>query len=409
MFRQQVTLLFCVFYIATLFFSPAWLSIAMICLAAAAVFDVEIKPLRLGFNKSFFKNLVLLKRPDYLAILSIFFIVLLSGLNSDSLDFWSKQVRLKLPFLILPIIFVNLPKFNSRQFTGLIYAFLIISAITALETMINYALDYAYITKRIHNGTPIPTPIHHIRFSILMAMAVVAGIWLRYTEYMLKYNWEKHFITFLTIFLFVVAHVLSVKTGLVCLYAALGLMAFYYIIHTKRFWLFAVIFPTLILLPIGAYYTIPALKNKIDYFKYDVDMFTKGNRDGFSDGQRIASLDLGWMVFKENLVFGTGIGDLKNELEIKYDKYYPDLKPKLPHNQFLLLAASSGISGLFAFIIAFLIPLFYQKRYRFVLLSAFYIILGLSFMFETTLSTAIGTSVYLIFLLLILQREQLNT
>ena len=408
MVRQQITSFFCVFYIAMLFVSPAWLSIAMICLAAAAVFDVDIRPLKLGFNKSFFKNLVLLKRPDYIAILSIFFIVLLSGLNSDSLDFWGKQVRLKLPFLILPIIFVNLPKFNEKQFAGIIYSFLIIAVIAGLGTMINYGLDYAYITKRIHNGTPIPTPIHHIRFSILMAFAVVCGIWLRYTNYVFKYNWEKHLITSLTIFLFAVAHVLSVKSGLVCLYLALGLMAFYYIIHTKRPWLFAVIFPILILFPVGAYYTIPALKNKIDYFKYDVDMFTKGNRDGFSDGQRIASLDLGWMVFKENLVFGTGIGDIKDELKIKYDEYYPDLKPKLPHNQFLLFAASSGISGLFAFIIAFFIPLFYQKGYRFVLFSAFYIILGLSFMFETTLSTAIGTSIYLIFLLLILQKEELK-
>lgn len=392
-----------------LFCSPAWVTVAMIGLAAIAVFDVDIRPLKLGFNKSFFKNLVLLKRPDYLAIISILFIVLLSGLNSDSLEFWSKQVRLKLPFLILPIIFVNLPKFNEKQFARIIYSFLIVATIAGLQTMINYALDYAYITERIHNGTPIPTTIHHIRFSILMALGVVSGIWLSYVQYTFKYNWEKYLIAFLTIFLFIVAHVLSVKSGLACLYAALGVMSCYYIIQTRRFWLFAVIFPILILFPIGAYYTIPALKNKIDYFKHDIDMFTKGNRDGFSDGQRIASLDLGWMVFKENVVFGTGIGDLKEELKPKYDKYYPDLKPKLPHNQFLLFAASSGLSGLFAFIITFLIPLFYQKRYRFVLFTAFYTIIGLSFMFETTLSTAIGTNIYLIFLLLILQKEQLDT
>lgn len=407
MVRQKIASFFCVFYLAMMFCSPAWVSMAMIGLAATAVFDIDFRPFKFGLNRAFFKNLVLLKRPDYLAIFSIFFIVLLSGLNSDSLDFWNKQINLKLPFLILPIIFVNLPKLNERQFSSIIYSFLIIATIAATGTMINYVMDYAYITERIHNGTPIPTPIHHIRFSILMAIAVICGIWLRYTEYVFKYNWEKHLISFLTFFLFAVAHILSVKSGLASLYIAFGLMAFYYIIHTKRFWLFAVIFPILFLLPIGAYYTIPALKNKIDYFKYDVDMFTKGNRDGFSDGQRIASLDMGWMVFKENLAFGTGIGDLKNELQIKYKKYYPDLEPKLPHNQFLLFASSSGLSGLLAFFLAFLIPFFYKKRYRFVLFAAFYVILGLSFMFETTLSTAIGTSIYLIFVLLMMQREEI--
>ena len=406
MVRQQLTSFFCTFYIAMMFVSPAWVSMAMIGLAAIAVFDIDLKPFKFGLNKSFFKNLVLLTRPDYLAIVSIFFIVLLSGLNSDSLDFWNKQVRLKIPFLILPIIFVNLPKLTSRQFSSIIYSFLIVASLAALRTMVNYALDYAYITERIHNGTPIPTPIHHIRFSILVVFGVTCGIWLTYIKYVFKYSWEKYLISFLTFFLFVVAHVLSVKSGLVALYIALGVMAFYYIIVTKRFWLFAIIFPILILLPIGAYYTIPALKNKIDYFKYDVDMFTKGNRDGFSDGQRIASLDLGWMVFKENIAFGSGIGDLKDELQVKYKKHYPDLKPKLPHNQFLLFAASSGLVGLFVFLMAFLTPFFYKKRYRFVLFATFYTILGLSFMFETTLSTAIGTSIYLIFLLLMMQKER---
>lgn len=405
MVRQKIASFFCVFYIAMLFVSPAWVSMAMIGLAAIAVFDIDAQPFRFGLNTSFFKNLVLLKSPDYLAIFTVFFIVLLSGLNSELLDFWNKQVRLKLPFLILPIIFVNLPKFTTKQFSNIIYSFLIIASIAALGTMINYVLDYAYITERIHNGTPIPTPIHHIRFSILMAFAVVCGIWLFYTKHIFRFDWEKYLILFLTLFLFIVAHVLSVKSGLASLYAALGLMAFYYIVESRRFWLFAIIFPLLILLPIGAYYTIPALKNKIDYFKYDVDMFTKGNRDGFSDGQRIASLDMGWIVLKENLMFGCGIGDLKDKLEDKYKEYYPDLEPKMPHNQFLLFAAASGLIGLLAFIIAFFTPLIYKKRYQSVLFTTFYTILGLSFMFETTLSTAIGTGIYLIFLLLMIQRE----
>ena len=117
MVRQQTASFFCAFYIAMLFCSPAWVTVAMIGLAAIAVFDVDIRPLKLGFNKSFFKNLVLLKRPDYLAIISILFIVLLSGLNSDSLEFWSKQVRLKLPFLILPIrpprVIISSPRCSS--------------------------------------------------------------------------------------------------------------------------------------------------------------------------------------------------------------------------------------------------------------------------------------------------------
>jgi len=400
------------FYFATivgLLCSRTLLTIAMAGLVAAALFNVEIKPFRFGFNpslKTTFQRLF--KRPDYLAIIGIFILALFSFGNSSETKFLIKDIVLKLPFLILPLAFLNHPKLSQRQLAHVFYIFLACTSIACLGVGINYYLDFAYITNSINLGKSVPTPIHHIRFSLLVAFATVVGFWLIFIRHYWKYNWEKWLIIGLTGFVFLMQHVLSVRSGLVVMYAALSIMAIYYVFYTKKLWLFGVFIPLMIALQLVAYHTIPTLKNKVRYLLYDLDMFKNGNRAGFSDGQRLISLSMGAEVVKENLVFGTGIGDLKTELAKQYATHYPDLKPKLPHNQFLTITASMGFVGLAAFTFLFFFPLFYHRNYRFVVMASFYTIMTLSFMFENTLATQFGLTIYLLFLLLILQVEKYN-
>lgn len=403
--RQQLTTFFYIVFIIAILCSKTLLTIAMIGLAIAAVFDISIQPFKIGFNHNFFKNLQELKTPTYIAIIGIFILILLSGINSEELTFWSKQVRLKLPFLVLPIIFVNLPKLTERQFSQLIYFFLLAVSTAAFGVLINYLLDYTYINDQILKGTPIPTPIHHIRFSLLAAFGVICGLWLTYNHFQWRYNWERNLLIGLSIFLFIFLHILSVKSGLLLLYAGISIMGVYYIIHTKRLWLFAVLIPMIFLLPYVAYKTVKPFYNKVSYFLYDLDMFSQGKLEGLSDAQRLVSLDVGWRVFQENPTAGTGLGDLKSALHDKYEAHYPTLEMKLPHNQYLWFASSMGIFGLIAFVTCFFSPLFYKKRYRSVLFATFYAMIALSFMFENTLSTAIGTSIYLFFTLLFLRKD----
>ncbi len=405
--RKEVSIFFYFLFLIALFCSKTLLTIAMIGLLAVGVFEIQLKPFRLGFNPNYWKNLKQLpRRKDLLAVIGVFLLIVLSYWNSEATADWSNQVRVKLPFLLLPLAFVQLPRLSERQLAHVFYIFLLLATLACVGTGINYALDYKYITNSINLGKSIPTPIHHIRFSLMIAFSVVAGVWLRFIgHYWLKPS-EKHLIATLTGFLFVFQHVLSVRSGLVVLYAALVIMSIYFVFYTKKIKLFAIILPLLVIVPLVAVQTIPTLKNKIGYLRYDLDMFRNGNRAGFSDGQRFISWEIGGIVFQKNSTWGTGFGDLKNELANVYKTNYPDLKPKLPHNQFLLFAAGMGWTGLLAFVTLFLFPLFYKKNYRFVVFAAFYTIITLSFLFENTLSSAFGTGIYLFFLLILMQREK---
>lgn len=408
--KSKITIFFYFVTIVGLLCSRTLLTIAMAGLVAVALFDIELRPLRLGLNpslKTTFQRLF--KRADYLAIVGIFVLTVLSFLNSEATKDLTNDIRLKLPFLVLPLAFLNHPRLSQRQLAHVLYIFLSCTALACLGVGINYMLDFDYITNSIYVGKSVPTPIHHIRFSLLVAFSVVVGIWLIFIKHQWKYRWERWLIIGLTSFVFIMQHVLSVRSGLLVMYAALGLMAIYYVFYTRRLWLFAVIIPLMLAAPLTAYYTIPSLKNKVDYLKHDLFMFKHGNREGFSDGQRFVSWEMGWEVWKDHFWFGTGIGDLKNELSKQYQSHYPDLEPKRPHNQFLTVAASMGLVGLMLFTGLFFLPLFYKRHYRFVVFAAFYTIMTLSLMFENTLATQFGVSIYLFFVMLLMLLKASDT
>ena len=97
--------------------------------------------------------------------------------------------------------------------------------------------------------------------------------------------------------------------------------------------------------------------------------------------------------------FGIGIGDLNNEIQRIYTEKHKGFTVKRPHNQFVFFYAAIGMIGTFVFLIAFLLPLFHHHNYQNELITAFHIIIFLSFMVENTIGTAIGTAFYSFFVL----------
>ncbi len=72
----------------------------------------------------------------------------------------------------------------------------------------------------------------------------------------------------------------------------------------------------------------------------------------------------------------------------------------LPHNQFVFVAAGTGIAGLLIFCLGIFLPLFNRKNLGNILFICFYIIVLSSFFTEATVEEQMGTAFYLLFLLL---------
>ncbi|GJM34176.1 MAG: hypothetical protein DHS20C18_31770 [Saprospiraceae bacterium] len=402
--RRHLALFLGVVLITALIYSPFLLSVSMIGFAVLFTFSwFWDKPGCLRFNPHFFDYFrIFFSSKVHLAITLSFFLVLLSGFLTEDYGYWMERLRLKIPFLVLPIIFCGLPVLSRREYFGLLYFLVFALVVTCLGIGINYVLHFEHINLLMKQGQPMPTPRNHIRFSLVLALGIVAGLYIWRSGYYLKYKWEQQVLIGSVGFLFFFIHLLSVRSGLATLYMAILVLIIRYVYLTGRYGVALLTTALLVTIPIMAYFTIPSFQSKVAYMRHEIWVQKNDQPDGeYSDAGRLASLKIGMEIGNESPLFGIGAGNLRQEVRNRYAVRYPKVsEPKMPHNQFVSVYAGMGITGLLLFVFAFFYPLVYQKNYRDPLFLAFHVIVLCSFMAENTIENSIGVAFYLFFLLL---------
>lgn len=128
---------------------------------------------------------------------------------------------------------------------------------------------------------------------------------------------------------------------------------------------------------------------------------------GSSAFQRLVYLDVGFEIFKNNLLFGVGTGDIVAAYKAEYAKDDRGLEEQfqgISHNQFLTIGITLGSIGLLAFLLAIFYPAWvYRKDYLYMLLL---ILMLVSFMTDNTLDRQAGVTLFAFFnALFIIRRE----
>jgi O-antigen ligase len=384
-------------------FSPYTLTLSMIGLAAVGVFTLS-PSYRPGIDWKALSGLLRPWRyPAYLAITLLFLITLIGSWDLQDSWYFKARLRIKLPYILLPLLFMVLPRFSVRQRNNYLFFLLILISITSIGVLIHYGLNIEAVNEMIRRGKPMPTPRNHIRYSMLVVLAILSGGYLSAKKYYWRYDVEKRLIPLLTIFLFIFLHILSVKTGLVVAYATLLFVIFRYLLFSRHSrWAIAGLI-VLIALPFLAYHLVPSFRSKMMYTRYDYYMYMQNRGEVYGDSGRIISLQVGWDLFRENPLMGTGAGNLKKAVEKKFGSDEIDYwETLMPHNQYLFTAAATGILGLSVFLFSFLFPLFYRKAYKDFLLLSFHVLLFTLFLIDHPCETALGVGYHSFFLLLFL-------
>jgi hypothetical protein len=125
-----------------------------------------------------------------------------------------------------------------------------------------------------------------------------------------------------------------------------------------------------------------------------------GNPQGHSVTQRLIFFRIGWRVFAQNPLFGTGTGDYTNEVARQYVADQTMLDPeyrRLPHNQYLTALGTFGLTGAALFWIFILLPAVMSGSFRKRLFLFLFLILFLSMLTEDTLETHTGVTFFTLF------------
>ncbi len=394
--HQFIGVLAFLFIMVGMVVSEAMMSMGMIGLTASAVFHNQF---RSNF-RHFWRHQALV------ALTSVFLVYFISGLWSENLAWWMDRLRMKLPFLLVPFAVVAIPRFGRNTYLLLLYVFLLWIALAALYSLLLYALDYEAITWAYREGRVLPTPVQHVRFSLMVAFSVAIGAYLIRERYVWKYAWEHRLILVLTLFLMAYLHVLAVRSGLMALYAMLLYYAVLLVAERRKYLAAGVVTLAVVLAGMVAYRYVPSFQNRINYTLYTLRMFEKQEQiSELSDARRIGSLYAAVEIMQTHPWLGVGAGDIRDATDRYLQRNYPDLAGHqlMPHNQFLLVGAATGIIGLLVFTWGMLWPLAYRRAWRDPLFTAFHILVFSSFLVEHTIETQLGTAFYILFVLMALR------
>jgi O-antigen ligase len=326
-----------------------------------------------------------------------FAILLLSWFNSDNKYMWAMWLTLKLPFLILPLAFILMEDFSSSFIRHVLKIFVWVMIGSMIIVFIRYALHYEQINVSLSAGGRMPVPYSHIRYSLLLTVACFVSVWFYWTG--------KHkFYLFSTLFFFGSLHLISVRSGLLALYAGLSFVLVYFVVVQKQ-WKFGLVgIVAAVLISFAAYKTIPSLQNRIAFMRYDFGQWKEGNIDGNSDAMRLASIVTGYHLWQKNVWLGVGSGDILNESKQLEQSLFPNIHDetslKMPHNEILWTACVLGVLGVVLFFVAWLLPLFVFAHQLHWLYVAIQLVFFVSFMVEYTIEEQIGGTFFVLFQLL---------
>lgn len=344
---------------------------------------------------------IFFRQPALVALSLLLLVPAMSYFWSVNETFWADRVRVRIPFFVLPFAFANLPALTERQYKLVLYLLVWVMVVLCVGVGINFLLNYDLIIDDLQHGRPVPVPRNHIRFNLILVTAVFSGGWLWTQRFFWKKPSERWALGLAVVFLFAFLHVLTVRSGIVAMYAVLFFSIVWVVVRTRRWGLALIALAVFAVLPFAALKMVPSLQQRIGYMRYDWEQYKKNAGSQYSDSERFVSLTVGLEVWQKATWLGVGAGDLPMEVQRVVNDGYPHytLDPKLPHNQYLYILAGTGVLGLLLSLVAFLAPLAPRGNRQSYLLGAFQTMVFLSFLVEYTIETAIGVAFYLFYTL----------
>lgn len=299
----------------------------------------------------FERKLTAPQKKDLIAVGLILLPVLISGLWSDDKTLWWNSLSVKIPLLTL-LLGLYAVTITDDQWKKISITYIIIISLGSAWSIGQYLLDATAMEAAYLKAKVLPTPADadYVRFSWMVVIAILLGI----KCFLAETQKRIQLLLILLIFCLVIyLHMLAAKTGLLCLYGAIGI----YILHVflmekkwKRGLLLIVIFSSFAFI---AYNSLPTLRNRVQYVLYDFSLYAKGNTaPGYNDAARWLSIRAGYNITKEHPVTGVGFGDLLPSVEQWHQINNPggfDYERFRPACEWLVYSAGSGILGMLCF------------------------------------------------------------
>lgn len=316
----------------------------------------------------------------------IYGIILVSGFWSANTGRWLSLLRVNLPYIFLPLAFFLWPDFLLRHRKVIQRQFVWAGTVLSLYLFGYLMMHWDTVLIRIAEGGFFPVPVHHVRTSLFLA---IAGMFC--WEEVGRRRWlSKGFLWYsgLLLVLILGIHILTVRTGLVLFYGGTLLTLFFNKnFHGRKGIVWMVV---LVLLVVFAILFIPTIGEKWSYYQEDIRNYDSAAWWFYSDAVRWKSNIIGWEIFRDAPWWGVGMGDVLEEVHLRFYLQDGIRIWEYPHNLWITFLAGSGLVGfgVLNFGLVRLFMVFYHRSLGVFIII--FIIYAISCFVENTLLTSLG-------------------
>jgi len=249
--------------------------------------------------------------PVFGSLMLVFVLHLLGGLNTDAINLskYGRDMVLQLPFLALVVGFWLLPALPGRYLRRLWRLLIGLTVLAAVGASINYGLHFREINELYLHSKVMPTEPDHIRFSLIIALAIAAGALLLVNAggQPRRRSLVIGAIVVLAFFL----HLLAVRSGEMTFYALGGLAIIWLVVRERQWQRAGGLLALLLLLPLFSYVAFPTFRNKFYNTQEDVSKVRESSSGKhFSIAARVYSYRAAIAVWRDNKLVGVGKPDL---------------------------------------------------------------------------------------------------
>ncbi len=374
----------------------AFLSVAIILLAASVFFSQSIQ--------ESFKNLK--RRKGVLFFTCSYFVYLLGLLYTSNSSFGMREIEYKLALLLMPIIVGATPSISQKRLNYLLLGFIVSNFFAALACLFINLMENQF--SHVPTYTELSVFVSPNYFIIYLDLCLVFLLSKLEKE---KSKKNTFLILLLTLFFICFNLLLVSKMGILIMVVILIFYGFKYLNRYS-----SLLPPTLILigLIVGSILinTNPKVKSRFANLKSALNSENIDKNTTESTKVRLLVWEQAINIVKEQPLIGVGTGDSKDSLLEKYEEagITHALSSKYnAHNQYLEWLITLGFFGFFI-LEGYLVYLFaFALKNSNQLLIWFIVIFSLAFLTESVLETQAGLIFFSLFSMLLHYHNQPQT
>lgn len=242
---------------------------------------------------------MIVQRRSIIVFISIFFLHLLGLLWTTDFDYAFGDIKVKLPLLILPVVLGTRDPLTSVQIKALVYFFV---AAVFVSSLISVFVLFGYTTIEVLDPRDISIFVSHIRFAILVTIAIFSAFYILVYQYHDITKTEKYFIGAIITWLSVFLILLKSSTGIV-IFLSMGYVTLIILAGKFKNVLFKRIFRGALLVTpvIVIFYLVVAISAFYDREKVDFSMLEKRtvNNNFYNHYQDRNDYENGYYVWKD--------------------------------------------------------------------------------------------------------------